>query len=273
MVDSLFKVFQKTVWDFYKKNGRNLPWRQTSDPYKILISEIMLQQTQVSRVLIKYQQFIKTFPDFSSLAKAKQSEVLRIWQGLGYNRRALYLQAIGKKIVKDVGKKFDNITVEYLSSLRGIGKNTACAIVVFTFNIPQVFIETNIRRVFIHHFFKDKKNVHDREIIPFITLTLHQKNPREWYFALMDYGAMLGKRVANPNRRSKRYKKQSRFEGSLRQVRGAILKLLLKKNHMSKKDLQKELNTESGRFEKAFRELTYEKFIHEDKTGVHILNN
>ena len=204
------------------------------DPYRIVVSEIMLQQTQTYRVEPKYLAFIKKFPNFRPLAKASTAEVLSAWQGLGYNRRALYLKKIAETVVKEYKGKLPSNSVE-LQKLSGIGPNTAGSIGAFAFNQPVVFIETNIRRVFIHFFFPKKQQVDDRDILKLVADTLDRKNSREWYFALMDYGATLrqaqGKllkgKFENPNRRSKHYAVQSKFEGSVRQTRGLILKTLL----------------------------------------------
>lgn len=220
--------FKQIVFDFYWTHQRTLPWRETRDPYQILVSEIMLQQTQVERVLPKYQAFLVTFPTLKSLAHAAVTDVLQQWQGLGYNRRGLALQKSAQKIMTEHGGKFPT-TEEELRALPGIGPYTAAAICVFAFSQPVVLIETNVRRVFLHHFFPDTEGVTDKELLPLIEQALDTENPREWYYALMDYGSWLGKKVPNPNRRSKHYAKQSTFQGSNRQLRGAITRFLLSK--------------------------------------------
>ena len=222
--------FQKLIWEYYRKQGRPLLWRHaehTSDPYKILVSEIMLQQTQVARVNTKYPEFIKVFPNFKTLAKASLSKVLKVWQGMGYNRRAIALQKIAIIVMKEFGGVLPS-DPDVLETFPGIGPHTAGSIAAFAFNKPTVFIETNIRRVFIHFFFPRTQKVSDEAIRPLVEKTVDQKNPREWYFALMDYCAKLAKEVKNPNRKSRHYRRQVKFEGSLRQVRGAILKELLR---------------------------------------------
>lgn len=219
-----------------------MPWRETRDPYRILVSEIMLQQTQVARVIGFYEKFIKQFPDFKSLVQAKTADILRVWQGLGYNRRALALQRLAKEVIEKYDGRLPR-DKEVLVSLPGIGDYTAGAICAFAFDKPEVFIETNIRRVFIHFFFPAKeaarKKVTDDELRRYIKRTVYEKNPREWYYALMDYGAMLGeesrraKSGENPNRRSAHYARQSTFSGSDRQIRGKILRLLLNQKKIS----------------------------------------
>ncbi len=227
--------FQKVIWNYYKKNKRNFPWRNTKDPYKILVSEIMLQQTQAPRVVPKYNSFIKRFPTLKSLADTKLSEVLREWQGLGYNRRAKYLKMCAETVVRKYGGKFPK-DFNKLVEFPGIGPATAGDLMAFAWNMPVVVIETNIRSVFIHHFFSkesEKRKIHDKEILPLIEKILDKKKPREWYSALMDYGAYL-KETSNPGRKSAHYAKQSPFKGSNREKRSKILKLILQKPRTEK---------------------------------------
>ena len=220
--------FQNLIWNHDRAHRRDFPWRQTRDPYRIVVSEIMLQQTQTYRVRPKYEAFIKALPTFKSLAGAPLQQVLALWQGLGYNRRGLALKKIGEEITaKHQGVLPDDPTV--LETLPGIGPATARSICAFAFNQPTIFIETNIRAVYLHHFFADIGKVSDKEILPLIEETLDRDNPREWYWALMDYGVMLKKSNPNPSRRSKHHVKQSRFDGSNRQLRGQILRALTEK--------------------------------------------
>lgn len=222
--------FRDIVWDYYAKHGRDLLWRQPEangsfDPYKILVSEIMLQQTQVTRVTQKYVEFLNAFPSVSHLASASLGDVLRLWSGLGYNRRAKFLWQAANKLVSEYGGQFPSSQKE-LVGLPGVGVNTAGAICAYAFNQPVVFIETNVRTAYIHHFFADRHDVHDKELVPLIKQTVDKENPREWYWALMDYGSFLKTTVGNVSRSSKHYTKQSTFEGSKRQIRGQVLKLL-----------------------------------------------
>lgn len=203
-----------------------MPWRRDTRPYYVLVSEIMLQQTQVSRVIGKFNEFVEHFPDVQSLSSAPLSDVLRLWSGLGYNRRAKYLHEAAQVIVhKHAGQIPDNL--EGLVSLPGIGKNTAGALLVYSFNQPVTFIETNIRTVYFHHFFEDNATVSDKELQTLVANTIDKENPREFYWALMDYGAQLKSQGLGRLDQSKHYKKQSPLEGSVRQVRGDIVKLLL----------------------------------------------
>jgi A/G-specific adenine glycosylase len=231
------KEFQKTIWDFYKKNKRSFPWRETKDPYHILVSEIMLQQTQADRVVKFYEAWIKKFPDFASLVNATFGEIYPLWQGLGYNRRALALQKLSKVVVEEYRGELPK-DLSLLQELPGIGPYTARAVSIFSYNRPITCLETNIRRVFIHHFFEDADVIEDKEILPLMEEVLPETKSRQWHWALMDYGAYLKSIVKNPNRRSKSYSIQSKFEGSAREVRGAILKVLANKG-LDEKSLSK----------------------------------
>lgn len=222
-----YSDFQKVIWDYHAANRRSFQWRETHDPYEIMVSEIMLQQTQTARVAEKYKIFLKVFPTAKALAGAPVSEVLTYWQGLGYNRRALNLQRAAKKVVEELKGVFPK-SPSGLRELPGIGPYTAGAITAFAYNRPVPFIETNIRRVYLHFFFPDEEGITDKELLPIIEATVSNEDPREWYYALMDYGAQIPKVITNPNRRSKHYVVQSKFEGSNRQVRGGILASLVK---------------------------------------------
>lgn len=258
------KQFQKKIWQFYKKNRRDFPWRNTINPYKILVSEIMLQQTQAPRVVSKYNSFLKKFPTVKKLAEASLKEVLLEWQGLGYNRRAKYLKSTAEIIVRDYKGKFPKDLLE-LKKLPGIGQATAGDLLAFAWNIPVVVIETNIRSVFIHHFFShtQEEKIHDKDILPLIEKTLDQKNPREWYFALMDYGAFL-KEKENPGRRSKHYIKQSAFKGSNREKRSTILKLILEKPR-TENELNAITKYDNELVESVLVSLTREKLISKNR--------
>lgn len=223
--------FLATVELYYAAHGRHdLPWRVAEpggafDPYKIMVSELMLQQTQVPRVIPKYEAFLRQFPTVRSLAEARLGDVLIAWQGLGYNRRAKFLWLAAQKLVGEYGGNLPN-DQRALEGLPGVGSNTAGAILAYAFNEPVVFIETNIRTVYIHHFFKDGINVPDAAIRVAVGETLDRQNPRAFYWSLMDYGVYLKQAVGNVSRASKAYTKQSKFAGSARQVRGRALRLL-----------------------------------------------
>jgi A/G-specific adenine glycosylase len=252
--------FVKTILSHYKRAGRDFPWRKTTNPYRILVSEIMLQQTQADRAVAKYKEFLKAFPTVQALAGASLKEVLIVWQGLGYNRRAKMLHATAQKIADEYRGKVPKKSEE-LETLPGLGPYTARAICAFAYNQPVVFIETNIRSVYIHFFFKDKEHISDKELLPYLERTLYRKNPRTWYSALMDYGAFLKKQEVNPSRKSKHYVKQSRFKGSDRELRGAILKLLLK-NAFTESSLVSDLPLfTKKRIQTQLKTLTREGFV------------
>ncbi len=215
------------VQNHYQKSGRHtLPWRQTTDAYAIAVSEIMLQQTQVDRVVPKYSAFLKRFPTIQKLAKASWVDVLKIWTGLGYNRRAKFLHQMAQIVVTKYNGKLPRDFGE-LKKLPGIGPYTAGAIAAFAFNQAFPIIETNIRTVYIHHFFKHTENVSDGDVYKSIVKTLDIQNPRQWYWALMDYGSFLKQTGNKVHRTSKHYTKQTTFKGSRRQMRGALMRALL----------------------------------------------
>lgn len=219
------KNLVKKVLDWYATHKRdNLPWRNNISFYRVHVSEIMLQQTQVLRVVDFYTKWMERFPNYKSLAKADISEVYTLWKGLGYNSRAKRLWE-SAKILKDE-KSFENIFQKF-HKIPGVGPYTQSALETFIYNKKVPLIETNIRRVYIHEFFNDQAHhtIDDRELLILINITLNNiENPREWYYALMDYGSILPKIIKNnPNRKSKHYTKQSKFEGSVRQKRAKIL--------------------------------------------------
>ncbi len=258
------KRFRNAIYSYYSEHGRELPWRQTQDPYRILVSEIMLQQTQVERVLEKYPIFVQQFPSFRALADAPLRDVLAAWQGLGYNRRATSLKKIGEVVTKEHRGSL-RADVDFLTALPGIGYNTACAILAFAFNKAVVFIETNIRTVFIHFFFSERDAVRDDEILPIVEQTLDRENPCAWYSALMDYGTMLKKTHGSTNPRSAHYQKQPPFKGSDRQVRGMVLKAIIAHHHITDAEIVERLQVPIERARKALDALQKEGFVREQE--------
>jgi len=266
---NVIRKFQKIIFQHYKRNARAFPWRQTHDPYQIFVSEIMLQQTQVDRVIEKYKKFIFVFPDVFSLARAPLEKVLKAWLGLGYNRRAIALKKSAELVVKKFKGKLPESEKELLT-LPGVGKYTAAAISVFAFNRPVVLLETNVRTVFIHCFFEDKTEVKDCEIIPLVQATLNTANPRRWYNALMDYGVMLKKTLPNPGRKSAHYTRQGRFEGSDRQIRGAILRALAAGKARSEQAVIELAGNGPDRIKKILLQLQEEGFVKRNKQKIMI---
>jgi A/G-specific adenine glycosylase len=218
--------FRKIIYTHYDKHGRLLPWRNAPGPYEVFVSEIMLQQTQVERVINKFPVFIVRFPDFAALAKAQTRDVIAVWQGMGYNRRALSLHRSARIVMERHGGELPR-GIDELEALPGVGKATARSIAAFAFNEPVVFVETNIRSVFIHFFFNGAERVSDADLLPLVEITLDGKNPSRWYNALMDYGVMLKKTTVNPSRKSALYRPQAPFKNSRRQMRGRILAFLV----------------------------------------------
>ena len=221
---------------------RDLPWRRTWDPYEIWISEVMLQQTQVSRVDGRWQRWLTRFGSVAELARADAADVLDEWQGLGYNRRALSVHRAARAIVA-VGGEFPR-EASVLTALPGIGPATAAGIRAFAFDLHSVYLETNVRTVMLHELFAGREGVADRELVPLVEATCPPDggfatgegdvlgegaadDPRSWYYAMLDYGAYLKRTVPNPSRRSSGHTRQSRFEGSRRQKRAALVRALL----------------------------------------------
>jgi A/G-specific adenine glycosylase len=205
----------------------------------------MLQQTRTECVQRKYPLFVDRFPALSDLAGADTASLLRAWRGLGYNRRALALREAARRIV-DIHGGIVPDDPAVLATFPGIGPATAASIAVFAYDVPVAFIETNIRRVHLYFFFPGRAGVHDREILPYVERTLDRRRPRYWYTALMDYGVMMKSalpvvREPDPNHRSAHYTRQARFEGSDRQIRGRVLRILTDEGPLSARELQARL--------------------------------
>jgi A/G-specific adenine glycosylase len=218
--------FRAEVWAYFRANRREMPWRDVDDPYAVLVSEVMLQQTQVSRVEARYGEWLGAFPKLAALAAAPLAVVLERWQGLGYNRRALALKRAAETAVERFGGELP-CDEAALRTLPGVGPTTAAAVVNYAFGVPAPFIETNVRAVFLHHFFADGAGVPDTVLWPLVQATWDRDDPRAWGYALMDYGSHLKRSVPNPSRRSSHHARQSAFEGSRRQKRARLLRAVL----------------------------------------------
>ena len=217
--------FQRLILDWGRHHRRDMPWRNTRDPYEILVSEVMLQQTQVSRVLPKYEEFLREFPTLEVLADASQSSLLRTWQGLGYWNRALRLRDAARVIVNEYEGKFPRDPAT-LMTLPGVGSYTAGAVACFAFGSAEPFLDTNIRRVYLFFFFPGEDDVSDSRIMEIARRAVWTEDPREWGYALFDYGA-IELRDRAINRRSRHYSRQSAFEGSFRSFRTQALRHVL----------------------------------------------
>lgn len=257
--------FTDIIWQKGRELYRDMPWRQDTRPYYVLVSELMLQQTQVSRVIPKFEAFIQAFPDEKVLSSASLADVLRLWQGLGYNRRAKYLHEAAKMIV--ARGEFPD-TYEGLIKLSGVGKNTAGAILAYSYNHPSIFIETNIRTVYLHYFFQDGEVVDDRQLLELLAETIDKISPREWYWALMDYGSWLKKQGMGRLAQSRQYKKQAPLKGSVREVRGRIIKALSYKD-MSRSVLREAVLADD-RFDVALNGLLQDGLVSEGQLKFHL---
>jgi A/G-specific adenine glycosylase len=259
--------FQELIWKKGRDLYREMPWREDTRPYYVLVSELMLQQTQVDRVIPKFNAFIAAFPSEATLARAGLAEVLILWQGLGYNRRAKYLHDAAKMIINDYNGTFP-ATYDELLRLPGVGPNTAGAIMTYAYNQPSVFIETNVRTVYFEHWFAEQDSVSDSELRVVVGETLDREHPREFYWALMDYGSWLKRQGAARLQQSKHYKKQSALKGSVREVRGQIVRVL-SRGDLSLEDLQRSV-TYDERFTPALAGLLSDGLVMETKSVLHL---
>lgn len=244
------EAFRRAVLGLYEREGRDLPWRRRVGPWAVLVSEIMLQQTQVSRVEPRYAAWMERFPDAASLASAELAEVYEAWRGLGYNSRALRLRETARLCAEFYGG-VPPADERLLLELPGVGRYTARAVLAFAYDQPTVFLETNIRAALIFHFRPGGDRVGDRELESLAAAVLDRGDPRTWYYALMDYGSWLKKREPNPTRRAAAYSTQSRFDGSVRQARGAILRSLGDRGAVAIAEMAAESGIEYGRLDAA----------------------
>jgi len=242
--------FRRCVRMFYAAHGRMFPWRRTKDPYRIFVSEVMLQQTQTDRVVPKYKAFIEAFPSWRALARASSAEVMSMWKGLGYYRRAFNLHRAAKEVATQWRGRLPE-DLQAIRSLPGVGSYTAGAVAAFAFGMATPIIETNIRSVYLYTFFPRRKDVPDSDIFPLIEQTLDRTDPRTWYYALMDLGSGLKKSAKGLNERSRHHVKQSAYHGSNRQVRALVLKALTEGSPRSERQLASELNVSVERIEVA----------------------
>lgn len=255
--------FQDIILSAYRDRPRPMPWRETKDPYAILVSEFMLQQTQVARVLPKYLAWLAELNCFDAVAQAPLQGLMRLWSGLGYNRRCLWLRETCRRVATDYQGRLPE-EPGLLAQLPGLGPYTSKAVATFAFGKPCAFMETNIRRVYLHFYFsgRPRASVPDSEILPLVETTLFRDDPRSWYYALMDYGAELGRGAAeNANTLSKAYRRQAPFRGSLRQARGYLLRRAALDSPMGLKDVAAESGIEYERLDAAAQALVREGLL------------
>jgi A/G-specific adenine glycosylase len=256
------RQFQRIILDFYRIEGRTFAWRKTTNAYRITVSEVMLQQTQTERVVEKYPLFLKQFPTWRALASASTAEVLKVWQGLGYYRRALNLHRAAKVISEQHRGRIPG-TVDELRLIPGFGPYTAAAVLTFSKNQPHPMIETNIRDLYLYAFFPGIAAVHDREILNMVQETMHLPDPRSWFYALMDAGVELKRFRKGTNRRSQHYTRQSAFIGSTRQVRAAVLRLITECGPVDEGAIFEQLSFGKDRIQDALAALCRDGFLSE----------
>lgn len=262
--------FQQTVLAKGRELYREMPWRSDTTPYFILLSEIMLQQTQVPRVMQKFAEFIEAFPTLEDLAHADFQEVLAHWSGLGYNRRSRFLHQTAQKIVDNGSFPTDEA---FLRSCPGIGENTAASILVYAFNQPLIFLETNVRTVLIYTFLHNQTEKIDESVLHDLAKqTLYAENPRQWYWALMDYGTYLKKTEGNFNKMSKKHTTQSKFEGSFRQKRATVLRCLLQKGPLDVSEISELIGYDLSLVQELIDALQKDKMVTEVEGRITIPN-
>ncbi|MDY0087409.1 MAG: A/G-specific adenine glycosylase [Coriobacteriia bacterium] len=258
------EAFRRRIYDHYHTAGRHdLVWRHTRDPYAVLVSEVMLQQTQVSRVVPYYEEWLASFPTPAALDAAPLEAVLQLWQGLGYNRRAVALKRAAAQVVGSHGGEIP-CERDTLLVLPGVGPATAAGVRVFAFGEPDLYLETNVRAVLLHEFFVDASDVPDSALMPVLERVLDRQDPRSWYWALLDYGVHLKSQGANPSRRSRHHVRQSRFEGSHRQLRARLLRAVMAAPQHGVEELAEGLRDEPDRVVLALGELVAEGFLAEE---------
>ncbi|MDR2758543.1 MAG: A/G-specific adenine glycosylase [Spirochaetaceae bacterium] len=263
--------FKEIIYSHFEEKGRTFPWREDPRPWGVMVSEFMLQQTQTERVVPYWERWMRLWPAPRALAKVSLEDALREWSGLGYNRRGRFLIECARHITEKYNGEVPE-TPAALLSLPGIGAYTAGAIACFGYNYPSVFIETNIRASVIHFFFQNQEAVDDKEIFPILNDALDRDDPRRWYWALMDYGAALKKVTVNPGRKSAHYTRQSPFEGSFRQQRGLIIKVLLSQGPATVPGLQKSTGIEPEALYKVLDTLEKDSMVAE-KSGVYQISS
>lgn len=260
--------FRTKIRKFYRQHGRELPFRMIDDSYKVTVSEIMLQQTQVDRVIPKYNNWIHKFPNWQSLAQASNKEILTYWSGLGYNRRAIYLKNIAQILVEEYNGKMPE-DINTLQSFPGIGKYTSYAILIFAFGKRLATVDTNIRKVLLHEF-NLSADISDKEIQTLAEIVLPQTKIKEWHYALMDYAKTLPKEI---HIKYQTKYKQSKFEGSIRQIRGEIIRQLTKNKFVTINEISINLKRTENDIKKAIETLQYENIITLKKNKIYLNND
>ena len=258
--------FQELIWAKSRELYRDMPWRDEPTFYRVLVSELMLQQTQVPRVLVKFAEFMQTFPTIETLARARLADVLRVWTGLGYNRRAKFLHEAAKIVAANGAPA----TIDELVKLPGVGRNTAAAIMNYVYETPTAYVETNIRTIYFHYFFADRADISDAELLGLVEQTMDCDHPREWFWGLMDYGAYLKQTAGGCLDKSRHYKKQPPLRGSVREVRGQIVRAL-SQGSSTEYDLRQKLHADK-RFDAALSGLKKDGLVSQTNDQLHLTN-
>ena len=221
------ELFREKIFDFYRLNGRSFPWRQTTDRYAVMISEIMLQQTQAERVVPKFEAWLQQFPDIPHLASAPLQQVLWFWSGLGYNSRAVRLQRCASIIMDSFGGIVPGEPA-ILKTFPGIGEYTCRSIPVFADNLDTAAVDTNIRRIMIHELGLPE-DISPTKLQQEAEALVPSGRSRDWHNALMDYGSLV---LTSKKTGIRPLTKQSRFQGSKRWYRGKLIKELINSDGM-----------------------------------------
>jgi len=264
----------RALLEWYEPRKRAYPWRVRPTPYRVLVSEVMLQQTQAARVVAPYRSFLRRFPSVRALAAAPRGDVLRAWSGLGYNRRALALSDMARAVVRDHGGRIPS-DPDALQGLPGIGPYTAAAVASLGHGRPEPLVETNVRRVLGRVAVGGAGAADPKHMDEIASVWLDREHPSEWNQALMD----LGREVCRPRPRcetcpirsrcrsagrvtvSPAVRRQSAFEGSLRQVRGGVIEELRGRGSSSLGSLARSLGASPGRVAEAVRALAEEGLV------------
>ncbi|MHA2171787.1 MAG: Fe-S cluster assembly protein HesB [Candidatus Kariarchaeaceae archaeon] len=244
-------------------NRREFPWRIIASPYEVLVSEFMLQQTQAKRVIPKFQEFLHKFPSLESLSLASNKEVLEVWSGLGYNRRAIWLRNAAQIIFQLDGFPTDP---KDLIGIKGIGKYTAYAIPIFAFNLDYATVDTNIRRILIYEGFADE-TTKEKELFDIAKALLPRGKSRDYHSALMDYGSL---ELTSRNTSIKSKNNPQPFRGSFREVRGQIIKLLMRHDNLSIHDISLKLNYPKNQVKNVLQSLLKDHMIYNTAKKFHL---
>jgi len=255
------ELFRQKIFDFYQLNGRSFPWRKTTDRYAVMISEIMLQQTQADRVVPRFEEWLQHFPDITHLSSAPLREVLSLWSGLGYNSRAVRLHRCAA-IIRDSFSGIVPSRPEILKTLPGIGEYTSRSIPVFADNLDTAAVDTNIRRIIIHEFTLPE-DIAPAQLQKQAEALVPTGRSREWHNALMDYGSL---ELTSRKTGIRPLTKQSKFQGSKRWYRGKLIKELIKSDEMFLEEISEKYASCPWDLEEIISDLITEGLVERQKS-------